>query len=60
MDPTTYYAGMRLGAIGLADNTMLSMGILALEWAVALPAALWFGARIHDSAKTESIKGETQ
>lgn len=52
--PSTYYAGMRLGAIGFGTDVWRALGILALEWAIALPLALMAFERIHRSGLGES------
>ena len=52
--PMTYYAGVKLGAIGFAPDQWASLGALAIEWAVVLPAALILARRIHQPGLGES------
>ena len=41
----SYYAGQRLGAIQLGQPWMRGIGLVALEWAVAMPLLVWLAAR---------------
>lgn len=40
--PISYVAGARLGAIELSANALVSVVGIAIVWALALPALLWF------------------
>ena len=37
---STYYAGARLGALELHDNLALALGVIGIEWAIAMPVAI--------------------
>lgn len=39
--PLSYYAGDRIGAIDLATNLPISLAMIGVEWAVAMPALVW-------------------
>ena len=43
--PLAYYAGNRLGAVEY-DNFILSMGIIAVAWAVLLPALVTISLKL--------------
>lgn len=45
--PGTYALGVRLGALGFHEQAWISLAALAIEWAIALPGALWLSRRIH-------------
>jgi len=47
--PAAYYAGAKLGAIELHDNTLLALLAIGLEWAVVTPLLL-LAARFATSA----------
>lgn len=44
--PLAYWAGARLGAVDLGDPTLLSLSVIAVEWALAMPALLYLAARL--------------
>ncbi|TVQ33176.1 MAG: DUF2878 domain-containing protein [Phycisphaeraceae bacterium] len=44
--PTTYYAGMKLGAIGFHESQHWTWLALGIEWTIAMPLALWAAARL--------------
>lgn len=41
--PIAYAGGARLGAITLGADTVISLGAIAMAWAIALPALVLFG-----------------
>jgi len=43
--PGTYLAGSKLGALDLHDNTPIPLAAIAVQWAIILPAALYFAHR---------------
>ena len=65
--PVSYLAGARLGAIALSPNTLVSLGGIAVVWALVMPALLWirealahagahtaFGRRLGSLARTDA------
>jgi hypothetical protein len=40
--PLSYYAGLRLGGLTALWSIKFFLGIVAMEWAVAMPVLLWF------------------
>lgn len=56
----TYYLAMRLGAVTLAEPLGLTLAVVALEYAIAVPAASWLAWRIRDGeifARSQSAAG---
>jgi hypothetical protein len=47
--PGSYYAGARLGAIGLNENLAFSLTVLAGVWAMALPGLFWLSRHLSPS-----------
>jgi len=47
--PASYYAGARLGAIGLSENLTFSLTILAAVWAITLPSLFWLSTHLSPS-----------
>jgi hypothetical protein len=47
--PGSYYAGARLGAIGLNEKLAFSLTVLAAVWAVTLPALFWLSRHLSPS-----------
>lgn len=47
--PVSYYAGARLGAIGLSENLAFSLAVLAAVWAFTLPALFWLSTHLSPS-----------
>jgi hypothetical protein len=45
--PLSYYAGYRLGAIGLGDTPAFSLAVLALVWALVMPVLIFLARREH-------------
>jgi hypothetical protein len=56
--PLAYYAGNRLGAVEY-DDLMLSMGIIAIAWAVLLPVLVKLSLKL-DGYNPSSLRPETQ
>ena len=52
--PLAYYAGYKLGAVEY-DDIVLSLGIIAVAWAVLLPALVMFSVKL-DGVRTVSAK----
>ncbi len=51
--PLSYAAGARLGALSLGGDTTVSLGAVAVEWAVAMPLLTLLAARVLPQARTE-------
>jgi Protein of unknown function (DUF2878) len=47
--PVSYYAGMKMGGMTIAEPLWTSLGLLAVMWAIAFPLLLVY-ARRHDAA----------
>jgi len=45
MAPFSYYAGIRLTNVSLAEPEAWSLGFVAVAWAVAFPMCLWLAQR---------------
>ena len=43
--PLAFFGGARLGAADLHPDLWISLGALALEWALAMPLLLWLAGR---------------
>ncbi len=56
--PLAYYAGNRLGAVEY-DDLILSMGIIAIAWAVLLPALVTMSLKL-DGYSVSSITPDTK
>lgn len=56
--PLAYYAGNRLGAVEY-DDLMLSMGVIAIAWAVLLPVLVKLSLK-HDGYNPSSLRSDTQ
>ena len=56
--PLAYYAGNRLGAVEY-DDLILSMGIIAIAWAVLFPALVRISLKL-DGYSVSSIRSDTQ
>ena len=56
--PLAYYAGNRLGAVEY-ENFILSMGIIAIAWAVLLPALVVMSLKLNGYSLS-SLKSDTQ
>jgi hypothetical protein len=46
--PLSYLAGGRLGAIALSSDTTLSLGVIAVVWALVMPALLSIREAVFD------------
>lgn len=57
--PISYYAGARMGAMTLQNNLGAALGAIAIEWALAAPAILWF-ARVLAGADSKPAPGSCQ
>lgn len=55
--PATYYLGAELGAIGLHEELGVSLVALGVEWAIMMPALLWFAGHWHRTAPIEARAG---
>jgi hypothetical protein len=44
--PLAFFAGARLGAADLHPDIRISLGALALEWAIAMPLLVWLAERL--------------
>ncbi|RIK67446.1 MAG: DUF2878 domain-containing protein [Planctomycetota bacterium] len=53
--PLSYYAGSRLGALSLSEGAAVSLAVIAVEWAVAMPILLLLAARA-DRGRTASSR----
>lgn len=42
--PLAFWAGERLGAISFMPHTWVSLAVLAINWAIALPFLMWLAA----------------
>jgi len=47
--PPTYYLAHRLGAVTLAEPLGLTLAVVAVEYAIAVPAASWLAWRIREN-----------
>lgn len=47
--PVSYLAGERFGAITLSSNALVSLGGIAIAWALAMPALLWIRAALSEA-----------
>ena len=56
--PFAYYAGNKLGAVEY-DNLILSMGIIAIAWAVLLPALVVMSSKLNGYS-ISSLTSDTQ
>jgi hypothetical protein len=45
--PLNYWAGYRLGAVDFAYSLPLTLGVLALTWAIVLPTMFWLTAGLQ-------------
>jgi hypothetical protein len=43
--PIAYYGGQYLGAIQLGENAAVSLAVIAVEWALAVPGLVYLSAR---------------
>lgn len=48
--PLSYLAGSRLGAISLPQNLVVSLGAVALVWALAMPLLVWLEKQTRGAA----------
>lgn len=44
--PSSYLAGAQIAGVGLADPLYLTLPLLALYWALLMPALFWFSKRL--------------
>ena len=51
--PMAYWAGAGFGAVQLDQGTTLSLAMVAVEWAIAMPVLLWLADRL-DRASGEA------
>lgn len=47
--PMSYLAGQRFGAITLSSNALVSLGGIAVAWALAMPLLLWIHAALFEA-----------
>lgn len=51
--PFAYYSGAQLGALQLSENIPMALSVIAIEWALVTPLAVWLAERCDErSGKT--------
>lgn len=51
--PIAYYSGAKLSALQLHENLWLALTVIAIEWAVVTPFAIWLAQRCEDNTVSE-------
>lgn len=58
--PLAFLAGERLGAASLGEPRALSIAVLALVWAVAVPTLVWIADRLGPSGRYRLFRSASQ
>lgn len=53
--PLNYWAGQRLGAVEFGYPLLSTLAVLAITWALTLPAMFWLSARL-DARRARSVR----
>jgi len=56
--PFAYFSGAKLGALQLNNNLTLALMVIAMEWAIVTPVAVWLAQRFETGAKGQSFESE--
>ncbi len=57
--PFAYFSGAKLGALQLHDNLTLALIVIAIEWAVVTPLAVWLAQRFEASVNGQSSEQQS-
>jgi hypothetical protein len=53
--PLSYLSGVRIGAVGVGDDPLLTWSAISVEYAVATPLLLWIAAELSSRGEADPV-----